>query len=80
MIRLALLTAGALVEETTLAKHPKDWAARKTDAVTQPPTEAEAARIAVLDAARAAFKVSVAGVDVTRWRPALPPELRGKKR
>lgn len=62
---------------------PRDqaWAARKVAAATTKPSEDEAARLRSRDALLAAFRVSAAGVDVTQWLPALPPEIeRAKKR
>ena len=55
------------------------WAAKKTAEATEPLPDDEAARLQLRDALLAAFRVSMAGVDVTQWKPTLPPELRGKR-
>ncbi len=56
------------------------WAAKKTAEATAPPSMTEAERLRAHDVLLAAFRVTVAGVDVTHWRPELPPELQGRRR
>lgn len=66
-------------EETPVKSADKRWAARKAAQVTIPLDEESAARLRVMDALLAAFRVTAAGVDVTRWRPQLPPELKKRR-
>lgn len=56
------------------------WAAKKTAEATVPPSMTDAERLRARDVLLAAFRVTVAGVDVTQWAPTLPPELQGRRR
>jgi hypothetical protein len=56
------------------------WAVRKVAAATATPTDEAARLLRARDAIVEAIRVSVAGVDVTQWRPALPPEFGKRKK
>lgn len=78
----------SLIECETVTNHDKEpsmpdapddaWAARKIAQATAPLTDDERDRVALYDALLAGFRVTVAGIDVTRWHPALPAELQKK--